>query len=168
MANAVYTQIGTAISWLVSAGDEAIDLGGTGGDANGVAVGSYVDAGVDPRPSRYMWFLDVDGFDTPPVVGELVNLWVTESEDTTLWSGPESPNATTAGTGAVDRLPNLKYLGAAVVRSTTAGDNLVASGVVEITARYFAPVVHNNTADKLLSTADAHEVRFYPIYDEVQ
>jgi len=168
MANAIQLQVGTIISWKVSGGDEAIDLGGTGGAADGVAVGSFHDWGVDPRPSRYMWFLDVDGFDTAPVIGQSVDLYVSISEDSTLFSGPEAPSDTTAGTGDTDRLPNLLYLGSAIVRSTTAADNLTVSGIAEIAPRYFSPVVHNNTADKLLSTADAHEVRFYPIFDEVQ
>ena len=168
MANAIETVIGTLVDCKVSAGAEAIDLGSADGAADGVAIGSYHDFGVHPRPTRYLWVMDIDGFDTAPVVDELVNLWVTESEDATLFTGPEAPSDTTAGSGATARLPNLKYLGSAVVRSTTAGDNLVVSGVVEIVSRYFAPVVHNNTADKLLSTADAHEIRFYPINDEVQ
>lgn len=168
MANAIHLNVGTIISWQVSGGDEAIDLGGTEGAADAVALGSYHDRGADPRAYRYMWFMDVDGFDTAPVVGETVDLYVTESEDATLFSGPEAPNATTAGTGDTSRLPNLQYLGSAIVRSTTAADNLTVSGMATITARYFAAVVHNNTADKLLSTADAHEVRFYPINDEVQ
>lgn len=168
MANAIWVNVGTIISWKVSGGDEAIDLGGAGGAADGVAVGSYHDWGVDPRPSRYQWFLDVDGFDTAPVVGESVDVYLAESEDATMWSGPEAPADATAGTGDTGRLRNLLYVGSAIVRSTTAGDNLTISGIVESAARYFAPVVHNNSADKLLSTADAHEIRFYPIYDEVQ
>jgi hypothetical protein len=168
MANKIYGQVETAISWQVSGGDEVMDLGNTTGAADGVEVGAYHDWGAAPRSFDYMWFMDIDGFDTAPVVGETVDLYVTVSEDATLWSGPESPSDAARGAGVVNRLPNLLYVGSAMVRSVTAGDNLVASGRVHIPQRYFAPVVHNNTADKLLSTADAHEVRFYPIPLEVQ
>ena len=168
MANKVYVAPETAVRWLVSAGDEAIDLGGTGGDADGVAVGSYHDWGSGSHSGWYQWWLDVDGFDTAPVVGESVDLYVTQSRDATLWDGPEAPNDTTAGTGDTNRLTNLTYLGSAVVHSTTAADNVTASGIAFLPARYFAPVVHNNTADKLLSTGDAHEVVFVPMPDEIQ
>lgn len=168
MANKILLQQETTITWLVSAGDEAIDLGSTDGAADGVALGSYHDWGAAPRSGWYLYELDVDGFDTAPVIGETVDLYVTTSLDATLWSGPEAPNDTTAGSGNTDRLKNLMYIDSAKVRSTTAGDNLVVSGRVFIPHRYFAPVVHNNTADKLLSTADAHKVRFTPIPDEVQ
>lgn len=168
MANKVFQQTETIISWKVSGGDEAIDLGSANGAADGVEVGSFHDWGAAPQARRYMWFMDIDGFDTAPVIGESVDLYVTESEDSTLFTGPEAPNDTTTGAGNVDRLKNLRYLGSAIVRSTTAADNLTVSGTVEIPARYFAPVVHNNTADKLLSSADAHEVRFYPIPPEIQ
>ena len=171
MANEIKLQVGTIISWKVSGGDETIDIGdSTTSLADGVEVGAYHDWGVDPRPNRYMWFLDIDGFvaTNSPVIGETVDLYVTESEDSTLWTGPEAPGDTTRGAGNTDRLKNLRYLGSAVVRSTTEADNLTASGEVTINSRYFAPVVHNNTADPLLISADSHEVRFYPISDEIQ
>lgn len=167
MASKVYINVETAVAWKVSGGDEVIDLGATVA-ADGVRVGAYHDWGAAPRAANYMWFLDIDGFDTAPVVGETIDLYVTQSEDATLWDGPESPGDTSDGAGNTDRLKNLLFLGSAVVRSTTAADNVTASGVARIPARYFAPVVHNNTADTLLSTADAHEIRFYPIPDEVQ
>ena len=166
MANKIEIQVEAVVRWLVSGGDETIDLGQA--TAGAVEVGSYRDWGAAPRPAWYYWWLDIDGFDTAPVVGETVNLYVTESEDSTLWTGPESPSDTGRGTGVLERLPNLRPLGNARVWSTTAGNNLTKAGVAFIPGRYFAPVVHNATADNLLSTGDAHEVRFYPIPDEIQ
>lgn len=168
MAFEIYLVRGSVVTWLVSGGNEAMDLGAASGAADGVTVGSYHDWGGAPRPDEYHWELDIDGFDTAPVVGESVDLYISESEDETLWTGPEAPSDTNSGTGDTDRLPNLKYAGSAIVRSTTAGDNLVASGVFRSSTRYFAPVIHNNTADKLLSTADAHELRITPIYAQGQ
>jgi len=168
MANKVLIQVETTISWKVSGGDEVIDLGSTNGAADGVEVGAYHDWGVAPRSGWYMWFMDIDGFDTAPVIGESVDLHVTVSEDETLFTGPEAPGDTSRGAGNTDRLKNLWFLDSAIVWSTTASDNLTVSGIAFIPQRFFAPVVHNNTADKLLSTADAHEIRFIPIPNEIQ
>jgi len=168
MPNKVFIQTETIISWKKSGADEVLDLGSTNGAADGVEVGAYHDWGAAPQARRYMWFMDIDGFDTSPVIGESVDLYVAVSEDASLWTGPEAPNDTGRGAGNTDRLKNLLYLGSAIVRSTTAGDNLTASGTAFIPQRYFAPVVHNNTVDKLLSSSDDHEVRFYPIPPEIQ
>lgn len=146
--------------------EEELDLGALAAD--GVRVGSYHDWGADPRTTRYGWCMDIDGFDTAPVVGESVDLYAAVSEDLTPWTGPEAPADTTDGAGDENRLKNLTYLGSAVVRSTTAADNLTVCGRVIIPQRYVAPVVHNNTADALLSTSDNHEVIFWPLTDQIQ
>lgn len=166
MANEIYLVRGTAITWTDSGGDEVLDLGALAAD--GVRVGAYHDWGTGAQPDAYYWELDIDGFNTAPVVGEAVNFYLCESLDATLWTGPESPSDTSDGAGATNRLPNLKLIGAAIVRSTTAGDNLVASGSFQSAARYVSPVIHNNTADALLSTADNHELHITPVYYQMQ
>jgi len=169
MPNKVYQQIEPAVSWKVSGGDEVLDLGSTNGAADGVEVGAYHDWGAEPQARRYMCFLDIDGFDTAPVIGETIDLYITESQDTTLWTGPEAPGDTSRGAGDTDRLKNLLFIGSVKVRSVVAGDNLVIKEEFFSAARYWAPVIHNNTATtKLLSTSDAHELRVYPIPPEVQ
>jgi hypothetical protein len=169
MANEIYLNRGTTIAWLNTAGDEQLDLGdGVIGLTTAVGVGSYHDFSAAPQPDEYELVIDIDGFDTAPVVGETVDVYVTESTDASLWTGPEAPNDTTDSTGATVRLPNLKYVGSAVVHTTTAADNLTAMFVFRSSARYIAPVVHNNTADDLLTTADAHRVNITPIYYQGQ
>ena len=169
MVSAVYLKRGTTITWLNTAGDEQLDLGdGVIGVAAAVGVGSYHDFGANPQPDEYELVIDIDGFDTAPVVGEAVNVYVTESTDASLWTGPEAPADTTDSTGAVVRLPNLKFIGSAIVHTTTAGDNLTASFRFTSSARYIAPVVHNGTADALLTTSDAHSVKITPLYYESQ
>jgi len=44
----------------------------------------------------------------------------------------------------------------------------VIAGTVELSHRYVSPVVHNATADALLSTADAHKFILQPVPDELQ
>lgn len=169
MANEIYLSRGTTVAWLNTAGDEELDLGdGALGLSGAVGVGSYRDFGAAPQPDEYEVEIDIDGFAAAPVVGETVDVYITESNNSTLWTGPEAPSNTVDSAGDVNRLPNLTYACSAVVRSTTAGDNLTAKGVVRSTARYIAPVVHNNTADDLLASGDAHAVRITPIYYQGQ
>jgi hypothetical protein len=171
MASKIYVNPETSITWTdsVTGGDEDLDLGdGALGLADAVGCGSYHDWGTAPRAFGYYVTLKIDGFATAPVVGETVDLYMAESEDATIWTGPESPSDTADSAGATVRLPNLKFLGSAVVTTVTAADDVVASFEWYSTARYTAPVVHNNTADALLTTSDAHKVIMTPIPYEGQ
>lgn len=159
---------GTTITWTDSGGDEELDLGGVDGDAGDVAVGSYHDFGVAPRAVDYRLDIFIDGFDTAPVVGEQVLVYITEGWNTTEFSGPETPNDTTDSTGDVNRLPNMLGPFPVTVHSTTAADNLRATYEFRSSARYLAPVVHNDTADDLLTTSDAHTVEITPIFPNVE
>ena len=169
MANETYLNRGTTIAWLNTAGDEELDLGdGANGLAGAVGVGSYHDFAAAPQPDEYELVVDIDGFDTAPVVGETVDVYVTESNDASLWTGPEAPSDTVDALGSSVRLPNLLYVVSAVVHTVTAADNLTARAFFRSSARYIAPVVHNNTADALLTTADAHRVNITPVYYQGQ
>ena len=163
MANKVYTQQETAIAWTDAGGDYTMDLGGLAADA--VRVGAQGDLGAAPRADRYGWQLVIDGFDTAPVVKETVDLYLAFSFDGTDIDGDVGASD---AAGDKNDLPNLLPLKPAVVASTAAADKLIVSGVVEIVARYVSPVVHNNTADDLLSTSDAHTFKLWPTPPEVQ
>jgi hypothetical protein len=173
MANEIYQKRGTAIVWTDSGGDEELDIGGLAAD--GTLGGSYYDRGdlsSTPAPDEYEWEMIIDGFDTTPVVGETVDLYFAQSNDTTEFDGqPTSLPTDTVDTATgptTSMLPNMMYAGSCVVHSTTAADELIARGTVRFTSRYFFPVVHNNTADALLSTADAHKVTLTPVYYQGQ
>ena len=165
MANKIYTQDETSITWTDTGGDEPLDLGGLAADA--VRAGDEEDLGVAPRSRRYRWTLVIDGFDTAPVVGETVDAYLAFSHDGTQATRDGDLSGTDGGSSTVV-LPNLLYIGSAVVQTTTAANELVTSGVVDISHRYVVPVIHNNTADALLSTADAHKFILTPVPDEVQ
>ena len=145
-----------------------MDCGGLAADA--VRCGSFHDLGASPRSEWYEVEFLISGFDTAPVVGEGVDLYFTQSLATTGFDGSPStdPTDTVEGTVTVDQLKNLLFIGSAIVVSTTAADDLRMRAVVRLTSRYAAPVVHNNTADALLSTSDAHMVTLTPIPQEVQ
>ena len=151
----------TTKTWTDTGGDYAMDLGALAADA--VRVGTQGDLGAAPRADQYSWKLVIDGFDTAPVVGETVDLYLAFSDGTYV----DGDVGTSDAAGATVDLPNLLFLGSAVVQTTTAGDNLIISGMVQIAQRYVSPVIHNNTQDALLSTADSHKFILTPVPPEV-
>lgn len=162
MANKVYINPETALTWTDSGGDETMDMGGLAVD--GVREGARHDFGAAARSEWYEWRLFIDGFDSAPDLGETVDLYWATSDGTNA----DGNASTTDAAGSIDSLPNMEYLGSATVETTTAGDNIVVSGYFRFVARYGQPVVHNNTADALLSTSDAHKVIITPVPPEVQ
>jgi len=165
--NIVY---GTQRTWsdAGTSSDELLDLGGLAAAA--VACGSFHDLGASPRPEWYEAELFIDGFDTAPVVGESVDLYFTQSDGTTGFDGAPTTDPTTTAEGTVteNQLKNLLFVVPAIVVSTTAGDDLRVRAVVRLTSRYAAPVIHNNTADALLSSSDAHMITLTPIPPEIE
>ena len=87
MANKIYQAVETARTWsdAVTSSDELLDLGGLAAD--GVVCGSFHDLGAAPRSDLYEVEFLIDGFDTAPVVGEMVELWMTQSNATTGFDG---------------------------------------------------------------------------------
>ena len=162
MANKVYIAEETAKTWTATGGDYTLDLGSLAADA--VRGGAQGDLGAAPRADQYQFKLVIDGFDTAPVVGETVDLYLAFSDGTYV----DGDVGTADAAGFTADLPNLMYAGSASVQTITAGDNLIISGLVQITQRYVSPVIHNNTADALLGTADAHKFILTPVPPEVQ
>ena len=162
MANKVYIAEETAKTWTDTGGDYTLDLGSLAADA--VRVGAQGDLGAAPRADQYQFKLVIDGFDTAPVVGDTVDLYLAFSDGTYV----DGDVGTADAAGFTADLPNLMYAGSASVQTITAGDNLIISGLVQITQRYVSPVIHNNTADALLGTADAHKFILTPVPPEVQ
>lgn len=156
---------GTPIVWTDSGGDEVLDLGTANGDAGAVCVGAYHDFGLPPRAREYRMDIDLDGFDSAPAApGEQVDIYITIASSTTTFTGPESPSDASSGAGDTNRLPNLMGPFPVTIHSTTAGDNLRQSYEFFSSSQYLAPVTHNNTALKLLSTGDAHRITITPLY----
>lgn len=165
MPNKIYINEETSKIWTDTGGDAALDLGGLA--AGAVRAGGELDLGAAPRSFLYRWTLVIDGFDTAPVVGEALNLFLAFSHDATQ-ATRDGDLSGTDGTSTTAALKNLLALGSAIVQTTTAADEIVTSGIVEIFHRYVSPVVHNATADALLSTADAHKFILTPIPYEAQ
>jgi hypothetical protein len=163
MPNKIYLAPETTLTWTDTGGDYAMDLGGLAAD--GVRVGAQGDLGAGDHSHRYFWQVVIDGFDTAPVVGEEVHIYLAFANDATDIDGDVGASD---AAGATADLPNLLHIGTVVVQTTTAADELITSGIVEVGCRYVSPVVHNDTADALLSTADAHTFKLTPIPPEIQ
>lgn len=167
MANKVYAAQETSLTWTddTTGGDYTLDLGGLA--AAGVRAGDEGDLGTFPGSRLFRWKLVIDGFDSPCIIGESVDLYLAFSEDATQ-ATRDGDLSGTDGASSTVVLPNLLFLGSAIVQTITETDELVCSGVVSISARYVTPVVHNNTADALLGTSDAHKFILTPVPDEIQ
>ncbi len=164
----------TTITWTDSGGDELLDLGGAAAGTS--TMGSFLDlesisaSALVSRALDYEFEMTIDGFDTAPVVGESVDLYWSQSNATTNFDGNPTSDPTTTAEGAIieNALKNLILSGSAIVYTTTAADELKISGMVQLPLRYVSPVVHNNTADALLSSSDAHSIKLTAIPKEIQ
>ena len=165
MANLVYIAPATPITWTddTTGGTYTLDIGGLA--AGSVRNGDQGDLGAGDRADYYDWSMVVDGFDTAPVVGEEIHLYLAFGRGTTDIDG--DLGATDAASSTVV-LPNLLHIGTLVVQTTTAANELRTSGRVYITHRYVTPVLYNATADALLSTSDAHTFTLTPVPFEIQ
>ncbi len=163
MPNKIFIAPETPITWTDTAGDAVLDIGGLVA-STGVRQGARHDLGTGSRAGWYEWRIIIDGFDTAPVVGEAIDVYLGFSDGT----NSDGNLGTSDAASSTVVLPNLTPLGSAVVQTTTAADNVVTSGRVFISSRYVIPVIHNRTADNLLSTSDSHRFILTPIPDEVQ
>jgi hypothetical protein len=162
MANKVYVARETAIVWSDTAGDLAMTLNNLAAGAG--RVGAQKDLGAGSTPEWFTWRLTVQ-FETAPVVGETVEVYISTS-DGTEEDGQEG--VADAALGSSDSLKNMMLIGVLVVTSTDADHDMTASGVCRIPTRYFQPVVYNNTADNLQATNDTSELTITPIPPELQ
>lgn len=167
MPNKVYIQEETPIIFA-DAGhaseDYVITLSALAAD--GVRVSAQGDLGAAPRSEWYNWRAFIDGIGTgTPTVGETVDFYLSTSDSSS--AGTEDGDVGIAdAAGNTNDLPNLLYLGSAVIQSTTNADELIVSGNVRLTARYCSVVVHNNTA--LALATSTHSLTLTPTPPEVQ
>ncbi len=162
MANKIYVARETAITWTDTTGDLAMTLNGLAADAG--RVGAQKDWGAGSTSEWYEWRLTVQ-FDTAPVVGETVDIYLSTSDGT---DEDGQVGTSDAALGSTNDLKNLHFIGSLVVTSTDATHDMTASGICRIVTRYVCPVIHNNTADALEATNNVSTFVLTPIPPEVQ
>lgn len=158
MAKEIYRAREGAIQWLASGGDHALTLTSLGAGAG--RQGALRDFGATTSVARvYMWRLWCK-FATAPIVGEVIELYAKTGDGT---HRDNDDGAGDAAVSAEDKLLNLDPFGTLVVDEASATPEFSASGLILISAREFAPVIWNRTADALSSTAGDHGFQIVPV-----
>lgn len=162
MANLIYVNEATAITWLDTGGTAVLTL--TSVAAGAGRQGALHDLGVAARSREYAWraYLQMA---TTPVVGEIIDIYLKFSDGT----HPDNDDGTgDLDVSAEDKLRNLHWIGKIVIDEAVANLEFTGSGVIEVDHRYVAPVFFNRTADALTSTAAEHGFIMTPVPSEVQ
>lgn len=161
MVNKVYQHDETAINWLSSGGSAAFTPTTLGSGAG--RQGAHYDFGTSARARRFYWraWLKPGG---TRVVGQPVYIYLKTSDGTR--------HDNDDGTGdialsALDKTRNLRMLGVIEIDENAAVE-MVASGEIEISARYGAPIFYNATANALSATAADFGFSLTPVPDEIQ
>lgn len=161
MANKIYQIDETAITWLSTGGTETFTPTSLASSAG--RQGAHHDFGSSARARRFVW----RGWIKPGgtrAVGEIVEWYIKTSDGT----HPDNDDGTgDIALSAADKLRNLKLIGVCQIDEDAAVE-MVASGEIEISSRYAAPVIYNRTANALSSTAGDFGFSLTPVPDEVQ
>jgi len=161
MANKIYQHDETAITWLSSGGTETFtptSLATVSG-----RQGAHHDFGTSARSRLFAWRAWIKP-GTTRVVGQGIQIYLKTSDG----SHPDNDDGTgDAALSSADKLRNIRQLGAIVIDENAAVE-MVASGIVEIGARYAAPIFFNGTANTLSTTASDYGFSLTPIPDEIQ
>ena len=162
MASKVYVARETSTVWSDTAGDLALTLNNLAAGAG--RVGARKDFGTGSTAYHYSWRFTCQ-FETAPVVGEVVNIYLAWSDGT---EEDGQIGVADADLSALDKVKNLKHIGNLIVDVATVDIDFTSSGVCTIPTRYVSPVIVNNTADNLQATNDTGEFTLTPIPFESQ
>jgi len=162
MPNKVYIARETSITFTDSSGDVALTLNNLAAGAGRISAQEDRGAGSFALDCEVRAVIE---FDTAPVVGETVDIYISTSDGT----DPDGQEGVAdAALGSTNSLKNMLYVGSLIVTSTDADHQMTASFVCRIPTRYFSIVVHNNTADNLQATANTSWIIVTPIPSEIQ
>lgn len=162
MANKVYRAIETAIRFKDTDATYTLTLNNLAATTGG-RISDRVDRGAGSLPREYRWKACVQ-FETAPVVGERVEIYLAQSDGTNADGNVGSSDA--ALTAAV--AANLTLIGTVIVQTTDADASFIASDTCTIDERYFSVGVLNKAADNLRAEDDYSWVELTPIPMEIQ
>jgi hypothetical protein len=162
MANLVYRHVGTPLTFTDSGGDCVLALNNLG-EAAGIISARY-DRGAGDLPVRHQWIATVQ-FDTAPVINEIVEIYLIESDGTYA----DATSGSSGGAMATAQRYNCKLIGTIYVETASADVDFIASGICNIYQRYIQIAVWNGSAgDHLQATANTGRVILTPMADEIQ
>lgn len=161
MANKIYQVLETAITWLSTGGSAAFtptSLATVSG-----RQGAYYDFGTSARSRLYAWraWLKPGG---TRVVNEIIYVYWTTGDGTHYDNDDGTGDLALS---SVNKLLNVRLIGKITIDENAAVE-MGASGMLEHTARYGAPIFYNATANTLSSTAADFGFSLTPIPDEIQ
>lgn len=161
MANKVYVARETPIKWSDSAGDLVMTLNNLA--AGAVRIGARKDWGAGSTSEWYEWRFTAQ-FETAPVVGETIDLFLSTSDGTE----EDGQLGVADAVGDTNSIKNMHFISSLTVTSTDASHDMTVSGICRIATRYVSPCVYNHTADNLKATNDTSEFTLTPIPSELQ
>lgn len=161
MPSKVYQHDEAAVTWLSTGGTELFTATSLGAAAG--RQGALHDFGTAARAQRFAWRAWLVPGATR-VVGEIVEIYLKTSDGTS----PDNDDGTgDIAVSAADKRRNLAMIGAIQI-DENAAVRMVASGIIEVGARYAGPVFWNATANALSATAGDFGFSLTPIPDELQ
>ena len=162
MPNKIYRAIETAVRFKDTDATYTLTLNNLAATTGG-RISDRVDRGAGSLPRLYRWKAVIQ-FETAPVVGERVELYLSQSDGTNEDGNVGTTDAALTAAQAV----NLEFIGLVTVQTTDADVDFIASGVCVIEERYYSIGVLNKAADNLQATNDLSWVELTPMPDEVQ
>ena len=151
----------TPTTWKDSGGDLVMTLNNLA--AGAVRIGAQLNLGAGSTPREFTWRLTTP-FETAPVVGETVLVYLATSDGT----NEDGQLGTADAAGDVNSIRNMIQIGAFKVTSTDAAHDMTKSGICVITTQYVSPAIYNKTADNFKATANAATFTLTPNPPESQ
>jgi len=162
MANKIYVARETSIAFQDSAGDVALTLNNLAATAGRISAQHDLGAGSTALDYEIRAVIE---FETQPVVGETVDIYISTSDGT----DPDGQEGVAdAALGSTNSVKNMLFVGSLIVTTATVDHQMTASFMCRIPTRYFSVVVVNSTADNLQATANTSWVIVTPTPPEIQ
>ena len=162
MANKVYRAIETAVRFKDTDATYTLTLNNLAASTGG-RISDRVDRGAGSLPRLYRWKA-VMQFETAPVVGQYVEILISQSDGT----NEDGNVGTTDGALTEAVAANLDTIGIVRVQTTDVDVDNIASGTCLIEERYYSVGVLNRAADNLRAENDYSWVELTPMPDEIQ
>ena len=162
MANKVYRAIETAVRFKDTDATYTLTLNNLAASTGG-RISDRVDRGAGSLPRLYRWKA-VMQFETAPVVGEYVEILISQSDGT----NEDGNVGTTDGALTEAVAANLDTIGIVRVQTTDVDVDNIASGTCLIEERYYSVGVLNRAVDNLAAHNDVSWVELTPMPDEIQ
>lgn len=162
MANKIYIDPEAAITFKASGGTVLFTPTSVANNAG--RISTQWDRGAGAVPSRYIWRAHTK-FAAALAVPASLEIYFATSDGTDV---DGNQGTTDAAFSAADKRRNLQFVGTINADSTSNGEVQIASGVVEIFARYVSVVWWNAMGQALTGTAGDHTFSLTAVPDEVQ